>query len=41
MISVRHRVNIEGGEYDYLSIEMVYGEGGWKGGTSRDRALRA
>ena len=30
MISVRHRVNIEGGEYDYLSIEMVYGEGGWK-----------
>lgn len=30
MISARHRVNIEGGEYDYLSIEMVYGEGGWK-----------
>lgn len=29
-ISVRHRVNIEGGEYDYLCIEMVYGEGGWK-----------
>lgn len=40
MISVRHRVNIEGGEYDYLSIEMVYGEGGWKAARAPGSSLK-